>query len=1391
MNSSKKIIHSFKSKKYIFPFFALNFYCFVCFSFATDIKNLGPSFNHIKTINNVEIGEVNTITQDKMGFIWFGTNNGLHRYDGYELKTYKHQENNENSLSNNSVIKILSDDNYNLWLATYGGGLNKLNLNNEKFTHFKTIPDAEHSLKTNRLWNLHPDTNDQILISSHRGLDIFDKQKQVNHRVSHKDDIPLDVAQAGIWVTFKDSKNHLWLGTLGNGVYIYDEKNESVKQIQQKNDHSGLIHNFVRTITEDVNGNIWIGTDGGISVFNNKSNTYKHYSHIENDTSSVSGNDINKIFLDSANRIWIGTYGQGLNLYNPDSDTFTRFNESNLSANIINDIFQDTNSVLWFATEQGIFQLTPSAETFSRYSVKQDKNVAISAIFASNDEHLWLGTNLGVYKKALNEDKFTLVLPQITDSSSITEDKKHNIWIASHSSGLHKVSKDDELIRSFSRETGDLQSNSISTVVFDEQNNIWVGLIKQQANKGGFILLDETAGTLSNFFEKENVVDILEISKIHILIATNDFGVAIYNKKSKELFKINKAGNSNIDANRLQVTSLFKDSHSRIWITTDGNGLWQYNPQLKNLIHHPKVKIEHIRGMSESMNSMLWLTSAGKLTSYQPETQKTQKTQNFKVSHGLANTSFTKNTIISDKNSDIYLGTNDGLISFSPTEVNTNSIVPRTIVTDVKVLNKPVSISTKKNSILSRSIEVTNKIILNHQDYLFSFKFSSLNFIDPNNSLFKYKMVGLDKEWLSTNSTNRVATYTTLPHGDYIFKVRSSSADGVWDTEGTSVQVKIRPPFWLTKQAYVVYFISVLIFLYLFTQFRIKTIKNKAKKLEIAIHQRTIELEDSKSELELKNKKIYELLIQKQKIFSNISHEFRTPLTLILSPIDRLLEAEKSKQKQISFQNIKRNAYRLLKMVDQLLDLAQLEEKHEVERRHYNLRYTMQSIIESFNSLAKNKDIQIQTNDLSGTQIELQLIPDSLEKILMNLLSNAIKYSKPKGIVKVSAHIEGKFVVISVSDKGYGIDSKEQSSIFERFYRSERVINQNIPGVGIGLSLVKELVNKNNGRITVESTINHGSSFNVSLPITLNESLKTSSLEKYQNQRSNIYSFIQLESEILQNKEAKEQDQAFESSTTKSLLIIEDNVEMCHLIVESFKDEFTCITARNGAEGLKQANLNIPDFIICDVMMPCINGYEVAKELRNNENTSHIPIVMLTAKGDLESRMLGWQQNVDDYIMKPFIEKELKERVNNILSIRGILRKKFGDSLNTSNLIETINDFNINERDKCFLEKFEKVIEKNYTLSDFNRTQASSYLALSERQLNRKLAALVDHNFSEYLRKYRLRKSIELITTGLQVAEIGEKIGFSSTAYFGACFKAEYGKTVKQFERALIQNISK
>jgi DNA-binding response OmpR family regulator len=546
----------------------------------------------------------------------------------------------------------------------------------------------------------------------------------------------------------------------------------------------------------------------------------------------------------------------------------------------------------------------------------------------------------------------------------------------------------------------------------------------------------------------------------------------------------------------------------------------------------------------------------------------------------------------------------------------------------------------------------------------------------------------------------------------------------------------------------------------------------RAQELEKGIAKQTIDLRTQ-------NETIEALLKSKKHIFANVSHEFRTPLTLILGSIDNLLDKEINAHNVTQFSLIKRNSKRLLNMVNQLLELARIDSPAEATKQYYSLSATIEHIVAAFDSSLQSKNLMLNIHPF--IDVKLFLIRDSLEKMLINLLANAIKYTPASGRIEININTAGNHIEIMIKDSGQGIAKEDHQAVFQLFSRISQTQQDEQTGTGIGLALVKELAKANNGWITLVSELNKGAEFTLCLPYVELNHQADNELAFKESRDINIPSDTVDIPYIAPVEKTK--ITFSEQSKSLTVLIVEDNRDMRNFLVNSFNNNYHCIVAKNGEQGVSLAQEIVPDLIISDVMMPGIDGFEVVTQLRQNEKTCHIPIILLTAKGDVENKIKGWERSVDDYIAKPFDQKELAARVDNLLTIRNILKKNFGRTISTINPLDSPNIVDISTQDQEFIARFEKFIAENYHDESFNRTKVSFLMSMSERQLNRKLSAITDHNFSNYLRKYRLRKSLAFLGQGYQVAQISDKLGFSAVSYFNKCFKDEYGKSVKQYEK--------
>ncbi|MCJ8270399.1 MAG: ATP-binding protein, partial [Psychrosphaera sp.] len=533
------------------------------------------------------------------------------------------------------------------------------------------------------------------------------------------------------------------------------------------------------------------------------------------------------------------------------------------------------------------------------------------------------------------------------------------------------------------------------------------------------------------------------------------------------------------------------------------------------------------------------------------------------------------------------------------------------------------------------------------------------------------------------------------------------------------------------------------------------------------------------------------LLAQKERMFANISHEFKTPLTLILSPLESINDQTSRLDVSRKVSMMKRNGQRLLRMVEQLLELSRLETLDTGVRHNYSIKESLELLLTSFQPLLDVKNLTMDATELEDAIVALKA--DALEMILTNLISNAIKYTKDNGNITIKVQTLNNNVVLSVIDTGIGISPDNIQLVFKRFTRANEEHDESIPGAGIGLALVKELVENDKGTISLTSEIGKGSTFTVTFPVSTTQGETVQVIAGLSSTSQNEIDAL------IQNKElnnAPNKDQSAELNEAivdnpdkPTLLLIDDNADMLTLLTDTLENRYQCITAKNGELGLEQAQSQIPDLIICDVMMPGISGYEVAKQLKLNELTCHIPVVLLTAKGDMDSRMEGWKQDIDDYLPKPFHPKELHLRIHSLLSIRHILKKRFNKEVAAADAapaqvaqpIEAV----MSDKDRQFIERFKKVIIDNFFEPEFSREQAAGFMMISDRQLHRKLSALIEDTFTEYLRSFRLEKAVEMLTTGLQIGQISDQVGFTSMAYFSKCFKAQFNKTPKQYQKEL------
>ena len=763
-----------------------------------------------------------------------------------------------------------------------------------------------------------------------------------------------------------------------------------------------------------------------------------------------------------------------------------------------------------------------------------------------------------------------------------------------------------------------------------------------------------------------------------------------------------------------------------------------------------------IFGILEDEHENLWLSTNKGISKFNPITG---LFRNYDVRDGLQSNEFNQGAYHQSKSGNMFFGGINGITKFHPDSVKDNPHIPPIVITDFQLFNKPVliGIDTSNNrSILKKSITETEEIELFYDDNVISFEFAALDFHIPEKNKYAFIMEGFDRDWTYTDANRRFVTYTNLDPGVYTFRVKGSNNDGVWNEKGTALKIIITPPWWATWWAYTLYGLFAVVLFSTSTRFYLNRQRLR--------HQLELELEHSE--------KLEEVNQMKSRFFANISHEFRTPLTLILGPTESIIKDTSKEEIKKKAGTIKRNANRLLNLINQLLDLSKLEAgKLKLKASCGNIVSFVKGIAMSFESVGERRDILLKMKT-TNNEIEVYFDKEKMEKILTNLFSNAFKFTPEGGkITVVINERDDKFVEIKVKDTGIGIPEKELPKLFDRFYQVDSSHTREREGTGIGLALTKELVELHRGSIKVESKEGKWTEVTVTLPLGKEHLLPDEIVEADESPDEKKI-LVEEEDTLTSLQLEKPLPEDFDKDKT-IILVVEDNADVREFIKESLEGEYQVEEAVNGEQGVRKAESIIPDLIVSDIMMPKMDGYDLTKKLKNDEKTSHIPIILLTAKTEQESKLEGLATGADDYLVKPFDTEELLIRIKNIINTRRKLHKKFSKG---EYILPRGEEKKLRSIDEHFMNKVIEVIEQHISEEEFSIEEFGNEVGMSRSQLHRKLKALSGKSASRYIRSVRLtRAKTMIIDQKGNISEIAYSVGFSSPAYFTKCFKDEYG----------------
>jgi len=1363
------------------------FILILLFHFSLQVRGQETELNFERINDDKSFSQsiISSIEQSDKGFIWFGTGNGLIRYDGYNFIRHVQDKNIGSSLSNNHVNVVFEDKEKRLWVGT-NNGLNLFNKNTSKFLRIDIQDEVKGSVnyissiiqdnqlnilvgtfggvkrfnpKTNLLDDISKDANSLfkncrvlslfndelygVFVGTSKGLLCFDSRSGALKELPKIFQNNKSFVNSKIWKIVKEKNGDLWFATETKGAFLYAKtKNILINYTHNYKNPNSLASNWVNDILVKENNTVWFATKEGLSVFNKTENKFTNYIHNTFSNSSLTDNDLKCFLQDKFGSIWLGTLAGGINFYNKANSNFINISETikpnfGLNNSIITGVVEDFDESLWLGTYGGGLNYLDFKNKKSSYFLAslidgEKMSNLITVLTKRNNETLLCGTFNGLYEFNKKNKKFKNILLSPNKKNeerpitSLTVDGL-NIWVGTNGNGLKKV----------------LENGTVENYLADGQ----------------------TSSISDNF-----ITDI-ENSYQRLWLATQ-FGLNIFDKKLNKVTSVYKTGgNYSISSNTL--TCLFTDSKGRLWIGTDYDGLNYFDEATQRFyVINESLGLYKgvVKSVSEDKEGNLWVSCDNLL--YKIKIIKFQlpfSIDNFEVTsysskEGINTKQFSANCSMKISNDKLVFGGFNGLNVFSPENIvklpNENEIV----LTKLMVNNEEVQVG-HENLILKNSISETSEINLNYDQGFIGVEFSALNYVNPESNVYEYQLensLGEDN-WYNIG-TQHTINLSNLEYGNYVLKIKTSNEVGIWNSNVKQLRINISPPWWKTWWAYLIYLSLLLVFagiVYRFTKNRIAL--KRALFLELVENERQQELSQMKLEF-----------------FTNISHEFRTPLTLINGPVEELmLSVEKNTQIERKLKTIKQNSDRLLKLINELMDFRKAEKgQMKIYCKNQDIIPFCFEVYESFKGIAVEKNIDYKFV-LNVNSVFVYFDQNQLEKVIYNLLSNAFKFTKKNGKIVFSVELKSNLddqIEIKIKDNGIGIPEVSKKNIFTRFFQvNDRSIQNS--GTGVGLALSKSIVELHGGDISLseeEEETWATTVFKISLLLGFKhlddfKIVKNKGVLAIDDTPS-----VSLNSnEIVLDDENDTEDSVQEETlddNRKTLLIIDDNKEVLCFLKDILKIDYRVLKFENAIEALKFMELEIPDLIISDVMMPEMDGYELCKIVKTNQSTNHIPIILLTAKSSTDHKIEGLSTGADSYITKPFSIEVLKLNVINLLNSKDILRQKYSGSFIVDSDLGKLTT-----PEEVFIKKLMEIIELNIENSEFDVSELVKEIGMSRTVLYKKVQTLTNHSVASLIKHIRLKKAADILTnTSYPVSEVTYMVGFNDRKHFSREFKKVY-----------------
>lgn len=1369
-------------------------------------------FNNYSVSEHLPHNFIDDLFKDSRGFIWAATNGGgLVRYDSYEFLTLS-VNSLPFSLKSNYVRKVCEDNFNRLWIAS-NMGIDIISLRTmQKISLLADNKDGQSIENTGAL-SVIKDKNGSIWILTIEQLHKidFDKKGNISCIISSKN----NAAHPHAFSTIHEVDNNILVGNSG-AVYIASaSQNEDIalKLLNERLDFGGTA--FISSLLKKDNV-LWIGTDNGLYKFLTSSNSLVHYTHSEWDKNTISQDMVTCLTIFDNGTLVAGTL-RGLNLYNAEKDNFNRIsaksgNKFYLSSDYINCLLSD-NNVLWIGTESGGINKMMKPKLITRNYI-HDAGIPntlspnpVNAICEDKNGDLWIGTvEGGLNRKSKGSNSFIHYTTQNTNIShnsvsAIEIDGEDNLWVGTWGGGINITGLKGFANLVFSQLS--FPTQYIGVLKYDSINNgMWIGtnrnIFYYAIDSKNILTPADTDkfkriwGTLGSLIDDDN----------NLYIGTSE-GLAIIDlnvfDNSQSSFLMSKfVGNGEKIAPHFMcnISCIIQASDKSIWLGSNGYGICKMNKKEKgyDLRFFDKVNgLIHntVFGIQEDENGVIWISTSYGLSSYN---KSTDHFANYTTSDGLICNQFYWNASYKSPSSkNLFFGSNEGLVELLGTQQDSELPNGKIVFTKLQVLNNTIWFG--GNKYLKSDISYAEKITLHEKDKTFSIEFAALDYENPSTIMYAYRLLGFNDQWITTGADRRFITYTNLRPGKYKFQVRSMTRGSDWDENSAQLEIVVQPYFYKTFWFIAIIAALLLLVIYRTYKWRINSLKRQQELLQQKVERRTKELliqkkilEEQAEELKeqnetlaLKNQKIdsqrrqlidlsakvQEAMTDRISFFTNITHEFRTPVTLIIGPIERALKLSTNPKVIEQLQFVSRNSKQLLSLINQLMDFRKIEsDKMDVNLKSGNIVSFLEEILVPFDPYTQERGIKIRRIYRIESPV-IMFDDEAVRKLITNLLSNAIKFTPNNGSItlyaaKIIDTESGKEkLYISLKDNGFGIDTKDIDQIFNRFYQSkkhDKLSFSGQSGTGIGLYLCAKIAELLGGSISAKNNRAGGATFRVLLP--LERSIYKASTDKIGSSRSGI------EHEMIDSAN-------YPYYEKQTILIVEDNQDMRKYISSILSDHYNTLEAENGNEALALLRTSAVDFIVSDLMMPEMDGLELSRLVKSDFAISHIPFLMLTAKSNLETKISSYKMGVDDFLVKPFDAELLLTRISNIMEARRNYQRRFSLNMN-------LDELNIDKetKDEKFIRQAIQIVKANYSNAYYEVADFISDMGVSKSLLNKKMQHLTGQPAVQFIRNYRLSVAHEIILNNknnLNISEVAYKCGFNDPKYFSRCFTKHFG----------------